>query len=135
MISDLGSTSTPYSLVPVTPPLDLRTRRDIFVSRRYARHPHTAAARHCHICDCTDLDPCAGGCGWSRTGPGEPPMCMACFEFRKELEAYVEDGRVPMRGLTRLYRDVRARIQARRLAELEAEAAPQRVRRVVAGGR
>lgn len=43
-------------------------------------HPHTdycqaAKVRTCHVCGCTDLAACPGGCAWV---PGEPDLCTAC---------------------------------------------------------
>jgi hypothetical protein len=74
----------------------------------------------CRICGCTDDLPCAGGCGWTKVADGELPLCLACADFSKDLEAFVEDGRVPKAGMLRLYREVRRRIDDR-LAEEEGE--------------
>jgi hypothetical protein len=135
-----GSTSTPQnSLLPslTKPQRDLRFRRDVFLPRLLGRHPPGGhSPRSCRICGCSDKDPCAGGCGWSQTPPGHLPLCLACADFARELEAYVEDGRVTKGGVVRLYREARVRIQARRLAEMkEIPEAPRFVRRVAAGGR
>jgi hypothetical protein len=139
MVIGLGSTSTPLNLPPRRP-ADLRNRRNVFRPRMVGHYPKGYVPKWvCRICGCSDEDPCAGGCGRTQAAPGDLPMCLACLEFRAELQDWVEDGRVTKGGVVRLYREARARIQARRQAELLAEAEkeppPRLIRRAAAGGR
>jgi hypothetical protein len=34
----------------------------------------------CQVCQCSELDPCEGGCGWA-----EPGLCTACYELGYRL--------------------------------------------------
>lgn len=56
----------------------------------------------CRICGCTQDRACSSGCSWA-----EPDLCSTCYDFRNELQQFMEDGyRVTKQSLARLYDEV-----------------------------
>lgn len=63
--------------------------------------------RKCRICECTENDPCEGGCAWA-----EPNLCSTCASIQVLLvawwfEAGPETAIDPHRKLTTLIEDTK----------------------------
>jgi hypothetical protein len=51
--------------------------RGVETARRLVHADYDASEARCHLCGCTESDPCAGGCAWAN-GPGARDVCTSC---------------------------------------------------------